>query len=440
MSRGRRGNAERRVSSAFRLAPWIPLVLSLLPMALEARGTTDAPATAGLHPDGRSGSAVTFGLPAPLLRDEGATLDVEFLAGLVAPSTSAQGAAWDRSDPQRYVDAAAVALFVLVFYVLVWAAASRPPPRSPVIATYDPPEGISPAAAGYLDQRGFNERHLTASIFGLARNGVLEVEENGRGGWTVRRIGPLPSTLEPDERVVAETLLPADDALVITGISHSRIRATRRALRRELKRRLHGRYFVANREWFALGLLLSLAGLAVLASRTGIGVAPAAWVHAGSLLLWGALSWGILTRGYRQWRIDLAEMSPKPSLLAASVFPLLMTVPVGVFGLLAHRLYNTVPPHLFLAALLLCGINAVFFRILERPTVAGQELLSRVEGFKQFLAATEADRLDRLSTAESQELYHRLLPYAVALGMRNRWADAFGGAMKPIVSTEQGGG
>lgn len=382
--------------------------------------------------DARLGSSATFSTSGPLHPDKAVTIQLDFPAGLVSPPTPAQEAAWARLDRKQYTDMVWIVFLVIAFFVLVWVEAGRDPPAPPVVVKYDPPEGVSPSAIGYLDRRGYDRRLLTAAIVSLARKGVLEIEETSRRKWTVRRIGPISRALTPDERAVAEKLLPEDDALVITGISHRRFREASRALRKELKRRFRGRYFVSSRGWFSLGLLLSVAGFVHLVSRTRFGLLPSAWVPVAVLLIFGIPFGLALRRGYARWRIDLAEMSPKPGPLAASVWPLVMTIPLGFLASTAHQVYEAVPPHLFLAALILCGVNAVFFQLLERPTVAGQELLSHVEGFKRFLTATEEDRLGRLSTKESQELYERLLPYAVALGLKNRWATIFGYAVNPV--------
>jgi len=57
----------------------------------------------------------------------------------------------------------------------------------------------------------------------------------------------------------------------------------------------------------------------------------------------------------------------------------------------------------------------------------GAQLMRHILGFRQFLESTEQDRLDRLDPARrdaKSEL--SLLPYAVALDIRERWGDRLG--------------
>lgn len=402
---------------------------------IRSGGMRDGSLSTSLEVDPRWGSVATLRSRRPVRSDEGVTIEVDFPARLTSRPAPEQEAAWARLDRRPYTGLAGVVLLVTGFFLVVWMVAGRDPPAPAVVVEYEPPDGLSPAGMGYLDKRGYGPGLLTATIMSLARKGVLEIEETGRT-WTVRRVGPFPLTLTPDERAVAETLLPREDALVITGTSHRRFREARRALRKELGRRFRGRYFVGNRGWSAVGFLLSLAGLALLVSRIRFGLASSSWIPVAGLLVWGIPTGLFLTRGLRRWRIDLAERAPKPTLFAAGVFPLLATILLAFLGVLAHEAYEAVPPHLFLAALVLSGVNAAFFQLLERPTVAGRTILNQVEGYRRFLAATEEDRFRHLSTSESRKLCERALPYAVALGMENSWATTFGGAMTPIIQDD----
>jgi len=57
-------------------------------------------------------------------------------------------------------------------------------------------------------------------------------------------------------------------------------------------------------------------------------------------------------------------------------------------------------------------------------------MLNHLEGFERFLTATDADRLDRMTAPErTPELFERFLPYAIALGVENRWAERFEGIL-----------
>jgi uncharacterized membrane protein len=72
------------------------------------------------------------------------------------------------------------------------------------------------------------------------------------------------------------------------------------------------------------------------------------------------------------------------------------------------------------------GSNALFHHLLKAPTRAGRQLLDRVEGFKMFLSAVDAQRLNTMSPPDkTPELFERFLPYALALGVEHAWAEQF---------------
>jgi uncharacterized membrane protein len=70
-------------------------------------------------------------------------------------------------------------------------------------------------------------------------------------------------------------------------------------------------------------------------------------------------------------------------------------------------------------------VLSAFFWI-AAPTKEGRAVLDRIAGFRQYLSITEGERLDRMTPPkETPELFERLLPYAIALGVENRWAERF---------------
>ena len=60
------------------------------------------------------------------------------------------------------------------------------------------------------------------------------------------------------------------------------------------------------------------------------------------------------------------------------------------------------------------------------PTREGRAVMDKIAGFQRYLSITEENRLEVLHPPEkTPELFERFLPYAIALGVENRWADRF---------------
>jgi uncharacterized membrane protein len=81
---------------------------------------------------------------------------------------------------------------------------------------------------------------------------------------------------------------------------------------------------------------------------------------------------------------------------------------------------------LFLPALAAPLVLSAFWWI-SAPTPQGRAVLDHISGFKQYLSIAEGERLDRMTGApdDTVQVFEKYLPYAIALGVENRWANRF---------------
>jgi uncharacterized membrane protein len=78
----------------------------------------------------------------------------------------------------------------------------------------------------------------------------------------------------------------------------------------------------------------------------------------------------------------------------------------------------------------LIGVNFIFFYLLKQPTLAGRKVMDQIDGFKMYLTTAEGPELAQAAPAKTPQLYERLLPYAIALGVENRWAEQFSDVLR----------
>jgi uncharacterized membrane protein len=94
---------------------------------------------------------------------------------------------------------------------------------------------------------------------------------------------------------------------------------------------------------------------------------------------------------------------------------------------------------LLLPALSLPIVISAFWWI-SAPTIEGRQVLDHVAGFKQYLSVTERERLDRMTPPEdTPQLFEKYLPYAIALGVENRWAKRFESVLAAAAAQGQSG-
>jgi uncharacterized membrane protein YgcG len=75
------------------------------------------------------------------------------------------------------------------------------------------------------------------------------------------------------------------------------------------------------------------------------------------------------------------------------------------------------------AAILSGLIVGAFGLLMPSRTRAGARAQEEALGFEEFLGRVESDRFNRMITGP--EMFERFLPFAMAFGVEDRWAEAF---------------
>ncbi|TMA79853.1 MAG: DUF2207 domain-containing protein, partial [Deltaproteobacteria bacterium] len=83
------------------------------------------------------------------------------------------------------------------------------------------------------------------------------------------------------------------------------------------------------------------------------------------------------------------------------------------------------PLTIFVAGALSAAVVFAFGWVMPARTAAGAQALEGVLGFEEFLARVESDRIARVK--KTPEMFEKFLPFAMALGVEQKWARAFEG-------------
>jgi len=251
------------------------------------------------------------------------------------------------------------------------------------------------------------------------------VEEDG--GWIfsskTTRIERLQGTtaLAPEEEAALNCLCQPGEQIVMEQKNHSTFSSAKSALEGILKTKYEGKSFKRNYGWAAAGLLLFIAVLWLTASAVVLALDGAEiWqigVVAGSL----ALS-GILWLLFHESTVGKCLLT----LISFAALAIAFTLGMPILGIaLASGWYlPLVFPLLALPLVVSC------FWWISAPTPEGRTALDHIAGFKQYLSITEGERLDRMTPPkDTPEIFARFLPFAIALGVENRWAERFAGVL-----------
>jgi uncharacterized membrane protein YgcG len=395
-----------------------------------AQGSTE---TAARVTEEEPGS-IRFETTRPLYAREGLTIAVAFPKGVIAGPSESDRLGWFLSDWGPPL-AGGLGLFgVFGYLAYAWRKAGRDPRPGTVVPLFSPPDDLTPSAMRYIVEQKFDNRAFAAALVDAAVKGhVRLVEEDG--GWfgsNERRIkrhetsGAVP--LGAAEQASLNALVGPNDSIVMEQKNHATFSSAIKALGSRYADAYDGKLFLRNYGWIGATVVIFIAAL-WLAAATVV-LAEGAGSQLLVLLSAAGMAIGAL----------IFHAAPKEQTSGRCLLHLLALVFGGAgvaFGLPLIPQALTTGTWLPLAIPLIALPFVISsFWWMSAPTKEGRAVLDRIAGFKQYLSITERERLDRMQAPEDTlQLFERYLPYAIALGVENRWADRYTGLLAAAAAT-----
>lgn len=276
-------------------------------------------------------------------------------------------------------------LLVLLGMLRLWWVRGRDPRRLPVVVRYDPPEGLTPAEVGTLIDNRPDMRDITATLVDMAVRGHMTIEEKVQK----KLLGMLSDTeyifTRKQPPAGSAPLKPHETALM-DGLFDGGERVSTDALENKFYRilpRIHDRLFEQ-----------------------------------------------LIAAKCYQRRPD--RVRALYLVLAVVVFPLVM-----LLGAFLTRNMGMAPQAWVGAGILSAVVVAVFAVVMPARTTRGARLREQVLGFEEFLSRVDRERFERV--AKTPELFEKMLPYAMCLGVEKRWVAAFDDICKEPPTWYHGG-
>jgi uncharacterized membrane protein YgcG len=366
----------------------------------------------------------------PLPTRHGLSIGLNFPKGYIAEPTAREKLFYFLRDNRGALILGVGFLFILLYYVIVWAAVGRDPAPGVIMPLYQPPSNLAPAAMRYLVRTGgFDNKTFTAAIIDMAVRGFLKIKFQA-GSYTLYATGKPANILSPEEQQIAGELFDGRNEIWLHNENNKIIRAAIKAAKKALSSAETKVYFVTNSRYILFPFLLSLA-LVIFAFYTrGGAMVPMGIFVCIWLSIWTLAVFGMLTTVVKTWRTALRGQNAaigigKALFYSFSALPFLFGEGVGLFFLAK---VGSLPLAIFI--ILAGGLHILFFHLLKAPTIAGRQLLDQVEGFKQFLGSVDQDRLNRAYPPEqTPEVFEKFLPYALALDVEQDWSEKFSGVL-----------
>ena len=300
--------------------------------------------------------------------------------GFVSEPTEFQRLLWLLKDNRNLLFVAVGLLILLVYYIPAWRHFGRDPEAGVIVARYQPPEGYSPASLRYIQQMYYDDKVMTAAIVNLAVKGYLRINatEGSEGFFKFNKEPPQHSLTKLSPDASAPALAPGES---------------------ELYESLFGK-----------------GKTVILDNKYHEQLGEAKKAHSESL-----------KQDYKQHYFQTNKLVNLPAILVAIVITVLSIgsgpTPFSVLGIVAMF------------------VIIVFFAIImKRPTIRGRKLLDEALGFKDYLEIAEKDELNlRNPPAKTPQLFEAYLPYALALGVDQQWAEKFAAVLASVRGADGAG-
>ena len=129
-----------------------------------------------------------------------------------------------------------------------------------------------------------------------------------------------------------------------------------------------------------------------------------------------------LVKDYKKHYFRLNVLLNIPSILIA-------LIAAGLALLVGGRLSLTM-----IAVVLATVLTIAFFGvIMRRPTIRGRKVLDEMLGFRDYLEVAEKDEMNLRNPPEkTPQLFEAYLPFALALGVEQEWAEKFAAVLESI--------
>ena len=276
----------------------------------------------------------------------------------------------------------------------------------------------------YIWKGRFDDRTFWAAVLSLVAKGLATLHADKSAALI--RATPKSDDhhqLPPEEEILWQRLVRGHSHkdVVVQMLSPKAILAAN-DMSEALRQDATGRYFRPTRLPLIGGVALSVLAVFLVATPRveqvavlGIGLAIMA---PGSFYLFFLVqrAWDILRAAQQNCDWSLLR---REALVLAMLVPCLAGIVLGGVTLGGTFCWQVVACVLSLAVL-----NALFLQFFKFRTSEGRQVLTQIEGFRQFLLSVERLPMQRTDDpAEHVGVYEKYLPYALALEVEQAWGD-----------------
>jgi uncharacterized membrane protein YgcG len=306
-------------------------------------------------------------------------------------------------------------IIILLYYLIVWVSVGRDPRKGSIIAEYDSPENLSPASLRFNFIQGYDNSVFTSAIISMAVKGYLIIDKTS-SDYKLIKTGKNTDKLSVEESIIADNIFIDGDGIKVNKSNYIKFQNAQLGLKTNLEKTFLNSYFITNKKFSKIGLIVSALLLLITSIFSQI-FFPVVIFLSAWLSVWSFALFLLLITAYKLINTNKIK---------AIVF-FIIAIPFTMAEITVIKVLIETSSLFFVVLLsFVILINILFFKAIKRRTKLGRALEDKIEGFRMFLSVTEEDRLNFANPPEkTPELFEKFLPYALALGVEQRWSEQF---------------
>ena len=361
----------------------------------------------------------------PLYGNEGFTIALGFSKGVVQPPL-----------PPTWMEQYGMLIFLTIIFLALciycytkWKQYGIDPASPTIYPQYEAPEKLSPASTGIILTEYDHDKFLTASIVNLAVKGYLHINEQTSKTlgifkttlFELQKLKDADDSLPIEEKILFEKLFSRSDIVAIDGKYNSQLKSAVTQFKRTLQTKHKKLISKGNNIQYAIwpGVLTLLVFIAAQLYNllTAPDFEPAflllLFIGIPVVIMFVVVSY--LWRRYESFWIVFCILS----MLLVAAFIVIALADAAIAGRL--NLYASVG---FLIVSFI--VLSVFVYFIRRPSEEKLHLQSLIKGFKMYMGTAEENQLQHFNPPQlTPEVFEKLLPYAMVLGVSKIWGEKF---------------
>jgi uncharacterized membrane protein YgcG len=364
--------------------------------------------------------------------EEGLTIAVGFNKGVILPP-----------PPPGFLKLYGVLIFsilafigLMIYFYKTWSEYGVDPQAPVVYPQFNTPQNLSPASLGYLKEASFSNRLITASIVNLAVKGYLKITERDDSQFfglssakvfTLEKLKNSDVSLPKEESLLMDKLFAESDFFEIEEKYDAKVKYMLDDFKSNLKFQ-HNAFLDEGNNRFKLGI-----PALIISAVYGVGlffcdtekIVIGLWLY--FLLLFFFVLFTFIVKGY-SFSSRFAWFMP---------FGLFCFISRGV-----HFNFDTIEDGNYFICYVFLVLSFISFVIysylIRKPSKEKLETLSLIEGYKMYIGAAESEQLKfHNPPTMTPELFEKILPFAIVLGVDEIWGQKFSNMLKLASMTYQ---